>query len=248
MMIKLRRFRTVGPLLFIAATALLATPAFAVEVSYTTTGVFTCSGVGYVCSGNTLTGPNGLNILFTGIAEQFPNADVPPASFAPFGTFTVTGMQTRGANDLLNASFTLQVTQELPLPGGTENLGGPIENVTGQIRAGNSGVTVVFDHGTGTSAAGGAPDPIDGQPGIGFSFGGVSYIVDALTPLHPDFCATQDCSVTNPGISIINGAIDAVPEPTFYALTGIGFVGLFCMAMYRRRQKESLENVENLES
>jgi hypothetical protein len=58
----------------------------------------------------------------------------------------------------------------------------------------------------------------------------VIYYVDVETPIHP--------STTGGGLSTINGAIDAsaVPEPTFYSLTGIGFVGLVLMAVRRRSQ------------
>src|SRR5437773_5698866 len=109
-------FRSLALMSFLAALAM--TPAFAVDVTYSTTGTFSACGVGYTCVGSTLTGPNSLVISFAGTAADFPNVSVPPVSYAPFGTFTATGPTT--GTDAVAATFTLSITQTVPGPGGTE--------------------------------------------------------------------------------------------------------------------------------
>ena len=103
------RFRSIGLLLFLAALAL--TPAFATDVTYTTTGSFASSGT------NTYTGSMGLQIVFTGTPADFPNVSVPNISYAPFGTFTATG-PTTGATDTVSDDFTLQITPDRSSPRG----------------------------------------------------------------------------------------------------------------------------------
>lgn len=225
-------------LLFLSGLTL--TSAFAVDVTYSTTGVFACSGGGFACAGNTLTGPNGLHITFTGTAQQFPNVSVPPTSYAPFGTFTVSGEINRLTTDTLpaNTTFTLDVNQSIPTPGGTEVMH---DAVSGTIRVGNSTVTVVFTSGTGDGGVAiSSVDPLNAAPAFQFNLSGVDYWIDKSTPLHPETCANQLCTVKNPGTSIINGAINStVPEPMFYTLSGTGFAGLLIMAIRRRRQAAS---------
>src|SRR5947207_1202425 len=119
--------------------AMILTPAFAVDVSYSTTGTFSSSGT------TVFSGPNSLQITFTGTAADFPNVSAPPVSYAPFGTFTVTGPAPT-FTDTVSDSFTLKVTQSLPAPGGTETV---IDTVAGNIRIANSQVTVTFTSGSG---------------------------------------------------------------------------------------------------
>jgi hypothetical protein len=212
------RFRSIGLLLFLAALAL--TPAFATDVTYTTTGSFASSGT------NTYTGSMGLQIVFTGTPADFPNVSVPNISYAPFGTFTATG-PALNSTDTVSDDFTLQITQIAPAPGGTETL---VDSVSGSIKIANSQVTVTFNQGNGAGGlAVAAIDPLDGAAALRFAFGDVTYWVDDVTPIHPQTGSGLA------GTSIINGAID-LPEPAFYSLTGAGFAGLVAMAMRRRRQ------------
>src|SRR4051794_19466945 len=104
--------------------------AFANDITYSTGGSFFCPGAGYVCSGNTLTGPNGLVITFTGQLEEFPNVSAPPASYAAFGTFTVSGELNKNVIDTIpsDASFVLSVFPSAPTPG--------TETLTGQFAGG----------------------------------------------------------------------------------------------------------------
>jgi len=218
--------RSIGRVLFMAALAI--SPALAVDVTYSTTGTFTSSGT------NTYTGANGLSIVFTGTAADFPNVEVPPTTYAPFGTFTATG-PTPNNVDTVADNFTLQVTQTSPLLG-NEQL---VDTVAGQIRIANSQVTVTFNSGTGTAGAAVAGiDPLNGLSALEFTFPDpthttdVTYWIDSITPVHPETGGGA------PGVSIVNGAIDStVPEPTFYTLTGTGFAGLLFMALRRRKQQ-----------
>ena len=199
-------------------------PAFAVDVTYSTTGTFASSGT------STYMGPNGLTITFAGTPASFPNVSVPPASFAPFGTFTAVG-PTPGNTDSVLDAFTLNVTQSAPAPGGTETL---TDTVSGNIKIANSQVTVVFNSGSGAGgSAVSATDPLNGLAALQFTFpsasGAIVYYVDETTPIHPQTGSGV------PGSSIINGAID-LPEPTFYTLTGSGFAALLLMTLRRRKQ------------
>jgi len=225
-MTKIQTLRSISRVVFMAALAI--TPALAVDVTYSTTGTFTSSGT------STFTGPHGLSIVFTGTAADFPNVNVPPTSYAPFGTFTATG-PSAGFTDTVTDHFTLQITQTSPAPGGTETL---VDNVSGTIKVANSGVTVTFDHGSGAGGvASAAVDPLNNAAALKFVIpdathtNDVTYWVDDVTPIHPQ------TGGGSPGVSIINGAVDStVPEPTFYTLTGTGFAGLLLMTWRRRRQ------------
>src|ERR1041384_1114730 len=105
---------------------LLLTPAYAVDISYSTTGTFSNCGAGYTCVGNVLTHPStGLSITFNGQAADTPNIDnVPPPAPIGFGFFKVTGgAAANAAPDTVSATFTLSITQVDPVFGaGTETL------------------------------------------------------------------------------------------------------------------------------
>lgn len=203
-----------------AVCAIAAMPSFAVEVTYNTTGAF---GGG----GNVYTGANGLTITYGNtvgntVFNPFPTN-------ASFGTFTTVD-PSPGSSDPVSTTFSLTITQTAP-SSGTETLTDTFAGVisTPGVGMGNSTVVLTFTGGSGDS---GAPvlttDPIDGARAYSFSLGGIVYYVDRVTPVEPQ--------TTNGGVSTINGAIDAVPEPAFYTLTGAGFAGLLLMAVRRRRQ------------
>jgi hypothetical protein len=223
--------RLIGSVAVLAGVTL--TPAFAVDVIYSTTGQFT-SCIGAVANGCDTTAvvyPNNLTITFTGTAASPPaNVEVPDVSYAPFGTFTVTG-PTAGHTDAVLADFNLTVMQTAP-SSGTELV---VDTVRGNIRIANSQVTVTFNSGSGDGGTAATTiDPISGASALSFNFGGTTYWVDTVTPIHP-----QTAGGT-PGTSIINGAIDStVPEPAFYALTGMGFASLLGIAIRRRRQQQA---------
>jgi hypothetical protein len=234
----LRRFRAVGLLLVVLA-AVGITPIFAVDITYSTVGSFSNCAGGFSCvnGATSLTGPGGLTIAFTGDTGDLVSA--PPPTYASFGTFTVTG-PSAGPNDNGTANFQLLVTQAIPTPGGTETLN---DTVKGTISKSASTVQVTFSSGTGSSAAVTnavlGTDPVNGPvAALAFTFldptntNNVTYWVDQTTPIHPSTVGSPK------GTSIINGAITStVPEPTFYTLTGTGFLSLLGMAIRRRRQK-----------
>jgi hypothetical protein len=212
----------------------MAVPAFAVDVTYSTTGSFTnCTG-GFTCGGSSITGANSLTIAFTGIAAQVPNITVPPLSTTSFGQFTQTGPTT--GSDTGSAQFSLQVKQTVPTPGGTETLS---DQLSGTITKSNDGTTAVkFTSlsGSGANTSLTSTDPVTGVKAFQFTFldptltSSVTYWVDQSTAIVPP--------TVNNGVSTIQGAIDStVPEPAFYSLTGTGFAGLLFMALRRRRQK-----------
>jgi len=212
-----RKFLSLSRAVVVAALAI--TPALAVNVTYNTTGTF----VGGGGSGNVLTGPGGLIITYTPVTGGLVTPPYP--SNAQFGLFTVVGPLT--GQDLVSSDFTLRVTETGP-GSGTEELD---DTYAGTIQLSSSQVKLTF---TGGSGAGGVPvlssDPITGAPAYTFTIGDVVYWVDKVTPINP--------STTGGGVSSINGAISAsaVPEPTFYGLTGLGFTGLLAMAIRRRLQ------------
>jgi len=215
---------------FLFAVALLLTPAYAVDISYSTTGSFTtCNNLNFCTSSSSLSGPHGLTISFTGVAADTPNiSDVPPPSAAAFGLFQVSGPLT-GFTDAVIATFDLSITQLVPVFGsGTESF---TSNLAGNISKSNSQLQVNFTSGTGAAVTAVDVDPLAGGsvPAPRFQLGDVVYWVDEQTTLNP--------ANTNGGFSSINGAISSIlPEPTFYTLTGSGFVGLLFMALRRRRQ------------
>jgi hypothetical protein len=225
--------RSVGLLVLLGAVA--CTSAFAVEVVYTTTGTFSNCGAGYTCAGSTLSGPNALTISFAGetpgsVSGSGP-ADFPANAF--FGQFTASG--TAGnVKDTVNAEFSLSITQSVPTPVGTETL---VDTFAGKISTNSSQVRLTFSGGSGAGGtpvleADSNPDNPTGVAAYKFQIDGISYWVDQVTNIP---------SQSAGGIVTIEGDIDAsaLPEPTFYGLTGVGFAGLLFMAIRRKSQTAS---------
>jgi len=216
----------------VAAVLALATltPAFAVDVVYSTTGSFTSCAAPYTCTGNTLDGPSGLVVTFTGDTNNLVQVENDPSNPGPsnagFGTFSVVGPTAGSTDNLAGTRFSLNIVQTQPSTG-NETV---IDTLTGKITTSNSKVVVTFQaQGSGT---GGTPvattDPNSGVNAVSFAFGGTTYWVDDVTSINP----------STAGTSTVNGAIDStVPEPAFFTLTGTGFAGLIVMAIRRRRQQ-----------
>lgn len=212
--------------------ALAITPALAVDVTYNTTGTFSSTGT------NVYSGADGLTITYGNTVGDQVSAS--GATNASFGTFTVVGPTcpnvtcNPGVTDPVSTNFALTVSQTVPSVG-NETLSDTFAGTISANAVGDSStVLLTFTGGSGT---GGVPvlttDPIDGHSAYSFNLGGVVYYIDRVTPIEPQ--------TTNHGMSTINGAIDAsaVPEPTFYGLTGTGFAGLLALAVWRRRQNEN---------
>jgi hypothetical protein len=197
--------------------AMAIAPAFAVDVTYNTVGTFGSSGT------NVLHGAGGLSITYGDLTNAVVNPPVLTPTTASFGQFTASGLT---GSDVITDTFSLAVTQSVPAPGGTETL---TDTFNGTIQTSFSNVTLNFNAGTG---GGGVAvldsDPITHQAAFRFTFGNVEYWVDEVTGIVP--------STTNGGVSTIQGAIEVLPEPAFYGLTGTGFAGLLLMALRRRSQ------------
>src|SRR5262249_27660598 len=142
---------------------------------------------------------------------------------ASFGTFKVTG-PTSGT-DTIQADFSLTVSQTVP-SAGSQTLDSATIKGTVQFNQ-VTGLKVVF-----TSALPNATTfvdaPTSGNHSLLFTLGSIEYWINQTTAFVPQ--------TTNSGESTIQGEIAALPEPTFYALTGSGFMGLLLMAIRKRRQ------------
>lgn len=115
---------------FALSFLLCAASAFATEVQYSTSGLFTSTGANTTTEG-------GATITFKG-----NSADVSAPTFSSLGTFEVTdGTNTLGS---FSDTFTLTITQTLPDSGtGTSST-----TVSGQITGNSSGIELVFSPNT----------------------------------------------------------------------------------------------------
>lgn len=206
-------------LLFAGLLLAVAAPAFAVDVSYFTTGTFQ----GGTTSGTSTFTAGGLKVVYSPVLAMAPNVEVPPTTNASFGSFLVSGHGTA------SGTFTLKITQTAPGPAASETF--VSKAMTGVITASNSGVVIRF-LAAGTGAGGPSAldpdgDPESFVPAQTFTLNGVQYWVDQTTKLNPQG--------TLQGLSSIDGSISATtPEPAFYTLTGFGLVCVFFVVRRRR--------------
>jgi len=191
----------------------VAVPAFAVTIDYTTTGVFACTppAAGCSASGDSITygtGAHTATVTFGGVSGgvTLPDPFGDLASFAEVGTVTTTSND--GGAKTQSSTFSLTITQSSPVAGAGTLTG----NVTGNISPNGSTGMLTF---TSTS----------------LNLGGIVYTVEpASYILAPAGAGGSD------QIEMIIDASSYAPEPSFFALTGLGFAGLFLLA-YRRRQR-----------
>lgn len=193
--------------------AACAVPAFAENVTFTTSGTFNC-GVAVGCStalagheiivnnnGNTAT-DTAIGYTYTGLlAGNTPSADVDVMQFDD----TSSAFGKNGA--LVNgSSFTLTITQLAPAA--NPNSGTLTGGFSGQIFFKNTNAFINFGNNT-TLVLGNILYSLD------------SPIWNMSNPGHTTGIAFQTAQVT--------------PEPTFMLLTGLGFAGLALLAYRRRR-------------
>jgi hypothetical protein len=227
-----------GVLAFAGTLAL--TPAYATDIDFTTTGTFSNCGGGYTCLGGSLSGPNSLSIIFTpqNTANVGPYSAPPPTNDS-YGFFTVV---TDGPlPDTLSATFTLDVLQTSPLIA-SENVDG---SVNGTISFSNSKAVLTFgvsDPSTQTLSIDPTTigsDPGDNVPAISFVLGTETYWVDTIVQINKT--AVGPSNPTDPIVGAVTGpggttGGSGTPEPSFYALTGVGLIGLIATALRRKKQ------------
>jgi hypothetical protein len=209
--------------LLVAAFAL---PAFGAEVDFTTTGVFACNGA----VGCTTTA-NGSEIVIINHGNEliiqssgFTNMNV-PVNTSPQDTVNAIQFQTiasnhstpSGAVDTTGATFTLKFNQTNPNIAPTKGtLGGTF---SGTIDATASSARINFAANQTALVLGGNNE----------------YSLDFLNP------GQNFWTIPNPGIGHYSPTTETVtvtnvtPEPTFMALTGLGFAGLALVAYRRKR-------------
>lgn len=245
--------------LVVIAGFLLMTPAYAVEVTFTTTGDFTGCTAGYTCSGGTLTGPGGLSIAFTGDTNTYnglPDGSSPSSTGAvhdAYGEFVVTGGPSGSSKDVITEDFTLNITQTLPTVDGTPS-GSALGSLSGKISISSSSVILTFTGFTpntdlaglpGTSATCKTATPADeydcdplstGKPALSFFLGHETYWVDTTAVL---------AHTNQGGMSYIEGALTSslnpntntgTPEPALYGVSGLGIAGLLFFVSRRKKQ------------
>jgi hypothetical protein len=197
--------------------AAFAIPAFAEDIDFTTTGEFFCGTVAGACTATNSATPGGSSMIIItnngmthiGVAgdvyNNFTVAD-PFTDDTNIAQFTSTATKGAAVNTA-GAQFELIITQTGP--GGTlsGDLLGTFSGTVGN-KSQTNGATVTFADTT-------------------LKLGNVIYALDA-----PSF------NIGNPGIGTVGAnqiTATVTPEPTFMALTGLGFAGL-AFAAYRRRR------------
>jgi len=205
-----RRFITFSKTALPVFVAAFALPAFAADVTFTTTGTFGC-GTATVCTGdgtNTMTIANdGNSITINATGESYVNF---PAGVAGSDDANVVQFRTLSTNSNLvttdGASFTLSITQTAPPPTASGSLTGAF---SGKISTSKTTTFITFAD---TSLV----------------LNNITYTLDSST-----------WSIPNSGlggtIGMVTETATVTPEPTFMMLTGLGFAGLAFVAYRRRR-------------
>jgi len=191
----------------------VAVPAFAVTIDYSTTGSFACTPPSATCSaaGDSITygsGAHTATVMFAGVTGGviLPDPFGDLTSFAEVGTVTTTSND--GGAKTAPSTFSLTITQSSPVAGSGTLTG----NVTGNIAPMGSTGMLSFTSTT-------------------LNLGGVKYTLEPA-----DYILSPQGAGGSDQIEMVIDASSYAPEPSFFALTGIGFAGLLLLA-YRRRQR-----------
>ena len=178
-----------------------------VNVTYTTSGMFTG-----ICAGMTCT-VGGMTLSYTPLVNNLIVLDANNgfSSFLSYGFFTVTGAATTQAS-FIGAGFNLSVNQTAPLAGGTQVV---TSQFTGGIDATSSGLVW-------------SPLPVAWTSPFGAST--INYTVGTPTNLQ---APSSNVGVTTIQ-GTMNTRVPSVPEPSSYALMAAGLAGMFAVS---RRKK-----------
>lgn len=200
-----------------------AIPTFAVEVQYNTVGTFMCNGlagctVSNSASGSTVTVTDGTNTSTLTYSDA--SDDFTPASGDTLQTNFSAGIFTPGATKLgksLNG-ITLDIKLNQTIPSPTMS-GDFIASISGSTSTGSNGK--INSTATARFAPNNTPPPSITLDGVIYTLDNDAYKIAA-----------------NP-LTSIQGSLDAtaLPEPAFFALTGIGFFGMFGIAWSRYKQR-----------
>jgi hypothetical protein len=208
------------PVLMVA----FALPAFAEDVTFTTTGAFSCGAPG-TCALSTYDGTSDAQMViknhnntFTIQASGYTEANVlagDPNNDDVNAINFNTAVAKTGKQDPVNttgAGFTLTITQTSPPANpDSQSLTGAF---SGTITSAQTGVVVTF--------GGGASAPLDSVV-----IGNITYTLDSNV-----------WTIPNPGNGTIGMTAETTtvtPEPTFMMLTGLGFAALGFVAYRRKR-------------
>jgi len=216
--------RTFTKIALAVSMAAFTLPAFAEDVTFTTTGEFTCGTVAGACATSTAYGsPTGQITVtqntntFTLDAEGYTETNVLAGNSAIDDVNVLTFLDSitkTGSQDpvLLNgATFSLLITQSAPAA--SPDSGTLSGAITGSITASATSAIITFSS-------------------TSLTIGTVLYTLDAGGSGN---VWTIPNSGNPPKIGMTTETALVTPEPTFMALTGFGFAGLAFVAYRRKR-------------
>jgi len=228
-------YRILPAAILVSMAAFLAAPARATDVTYSTTGTFSCGSIAVGCA-ISATNVAGDTIAVTsgGHTESltFYNntgttlGPLPPAQTTNFGdiqscnqTPNLCSPSDPNGVSFNGATFTLNIDQTAPPSAGGSFNG----SLSGTIATAGSTAQVAF------------------SPSV-LTLGSVTYTLDFNGVFQipaPTSCSLQG-GVEVCGDEVLTGNVNsAAPEPALLGATGLGFVGLIAVRIRRRRSQQA---------
>ncbi|HTA42744.1 MAG TPA: hypothetical protein VK789_09870 [Bryobacteraceae bacterium] len=208
------KLRTLCLKLAIPAVAVaMALPAHGTMVTYSTTGGFSASG-GASSATFTL---NGGSAVVSFIGETGDTVNASPTTFASAGTIQLASTSTTGVP--LGGTFTLNIDQTVP----SSNNGSLTGNLTGSVTFDSSSGALSF---ASTTLTLGATTYTLLAPASGYQL-----VAPTTNGGHTTLEMQLEVTQTGGG-----GGNNPTPEPSFFALTGLGFAGMG-LVLFRRFRK-----------